>query len=368
MSDRVTIDHRLRSIAVDLWSSSSWESARFPITLSSQDWPAGRLGSLMSKILEMKNNAHEIYRVLKWLESHPSLESLQESYPRNWTTVENELAKAIESKDHARLNALMRPLEPLPISRRPKSNPSKREVQEIVGKLIRQRMSAIAIERFLKASLTDGKTRSVGWRDLFIYRRLFFTGDFRRKLVPAWAFRLLWPLVKQRNLLLPLAESHGIYCFYSRELVDELATLIGSGPCIEIAAGDGALTRFLKQAGVAISATDDHSWSGKVTYSNEVIKLDARRALKEFRPEVVICSWPPAKNSFEQFVFETESVQRYVVIGSRHKFASGNWPIYHSQKTFKMRMDVELSQLLLPPEFGGAVYVFDRAAPHSMHN
>lgn len=317
---------------------------------------------LLSKILEMKNNGQEIFRVLKWLESHPSLESLQERCPADWMIVEDELGRALESKDHARLNALMRPLDSLPIPPRPKSTPSRKEVQEIVGKLIRQRMSAIAIERFLKASLTDGKTRSVGWRDLFIYRRLFFTRDFRRKLVPTWAFRLLWPLVKQRNLLLPLAETHGIYCFYSRELVDALATLIGSSLCIEIAAGDGALTCFLKQAGVVISATDDHSWSGKVTYANEVAKLDARSALKEFRPEVVICSWPPAKNSFEQFVFETESVQRYIVIGSRHKFASGNWPIYHSQRAFKMRMDVELSQLLLPPEFGGAVYVFDRAA------
>jgi hypothetical protein len=318
-------------------------------------------------MLKMKNNAQEIFRVLKWLDSHPSLETLQHKYPNNWTTVENELGKAIESKDHARLNALMRPLDSFIIPPRPKTNPSKKEAQEIVGKLIRQRMSAIAIERFLKASLTDGKTQSVGRRDLFIYRRLFFTRDFRRKLVPTWAFRLLWPLVKQRNLLMPLAESHGIYCFYSRELVDELATLIGSALCVEIAAGDGALTRFLKEAGVVISATDDHSWSGKVTYANEVTKLDARSALKELRPEVVICSWPPAKNSFEQFVFETESVQRYIVIGSRHKFSSGNWPIYHSQKTFKMRMDVELSKLLLPLEFGGAVYVFDRAASHSTY-
>jgi PAS domain S-box-containing protein len=34
------------------------------------------------------------------------------------------------------------------------------------------------------------------------------------------------------------------------------------------------------------------------------------------------CSWPPPGNTFEKAVFETPSVERYVVIGSRHRFAA----------------------------------------------
>ena len=308
----------------------------------------------------MKNSAREISQTMKWLDTNPPLELLREKYPSDWEVVEHELAGAVQSKDHARLNGLLRPLDTAPLPLRQRSNPSKKEIQEIVGKLVRQRMSRIAIEHFLKASLTDGKSRHLGRWDLFIFRHLFFARNFSRKLVSNSLFRFLWPMVKHPNLLMPLAESHGIYCFYSKKLIKELATLIGSSRCLEIAAGDGALTRFLKDAGTTIAATDDHSWSGKVNYADDVLKLDARAALKDHKPEVVICSWPPAKNPFEQSVFEMDSVQRYIVIGSRHKFAFGNWPAYQAQRAFKMRMDIKLSALVLPQEFGGAVYVFDR--------
>jgi hypothetical protein len=36
--------------------------------------------------------------------------------------------------------------------------------------------------------------------------------------------------------------------------------LIGERECLEIAAGDGTLARFLEAEGVRITATDDHSW------------------------------------------------------------------------------------------------------------
>jgi 2-polyprenyl-3-methyl-5-hydroxy-6-metoxy-1,4-benzoquinol methylase len=47
---------------------------------------------------------------------------------------------------------------------------------------------------------------------------------------------------------------------YSRRLVEELSALIGERECLEIAAGDGTLARFLEAEGVRITATDDHSW------------------------------------------------------------------------------------------------------------
>ncbi len=297
---------------------------------------------------------------LKWLDTKPSLDALREKYPEDWVVVENELAGAIQDKDHDRLHGLLQPLlaaRPL-VRHRPALNT--KEMQETVTKMIRQRMTMLAIEQFLKATLTDGKVRHLGRWDLFILRRLFFTKDFRRKLVSNLLFRWLWPLVRQRNLLMPLAESHGIYCFFSKDFIIGLAALIGRRYCLEIAAGDGALSRFLADLGVDILPTDDFSWSNKITFSGETSRQDAQAALKEHKPTVVICSWPPAKNSFEHHVFATDSIRRYIVIGSRHKFAFGNWPIYQAQTSFTMRMDVHLSSLLLPLEFGGAVYVFDR--------
>jgi hypothetical protein len=159
---------------------------------------------------------------------------------------------------------------------------------------------------------------------------------------------------------MPLVQGKGIYCFYSRQLIEKLAEMIASRSCLEIAAGDGTLTRFLQAQGVQLTATDTHAWSSAVQYPEWVGKLGAREALATFSPEVVICSWPPAQNDFERHVFNTPGVQLYIVIGSRHRFAFGNWKDYQQQTTFDLQEDTQLSSLLLPPELESAVYVFRR--------
>ncbi len=307
-------------------------------------------------------HAHPL-RLVKWLEQDPSLEELQRRFPRDWEIVEDELAGAISDKDHGRLHALLKPLESFALPKTARNaRLSAQQAIELNGRLIRQRMSAIAVERFLKASFTTEKRLHLPFLDRFLIRRLFFTRDYRRKLVSNRLFKLLWPFVRQRNILLPLAESHGIYCFYSADLVGEIAALIGDRRAVEIAAGDGALTRFLQRRGASIKASDDYSWSGKISYPAEVLNSDAPTVLRQENPEVVLCSWPPAKNRFEEHIFRANSVQRYIVIGSEHRFAFGNWAAYRSQTLFRLRKDESLSALLLPGEFGGAVYVFDRIA------
>jgi hypothetical protein len=173
-------------------------------------------------------------------------------------------------------------------------------------------------------------------------------------------FRVLWPLARRPKLLSLEAEARGIYCFFSKDFVTALAALVASKQCIEIAAGDGVLARSLRGQGASVLASDDYSWAHKICYPEDVQKLDVKEALKRHAPEVVLCSWPPARNEFEQHVFKTKSVQRYVVIGSEHEFAFGNWRVYQANTGFTMRKDPRLSALLLPREFGGVVYVFDR--------
>jgi hypothetical protein len=60
-------------------------------------------------------------------------------------------------------------------------------------------------------------------------------------------------------------------------------------------------------------------------------------------------------------VFTTPSVELYVVIGSRHQFAAGNWRTYEEQDAFALEESLELSRLVLPPELDAAVYLFRRA-------
>jgi hypothetical protein len=111
-----------------------------------------------------------------------------------------------------------------------------------------------------------------------------------------------------------------------------------------------------------VTATDDYSWRD-VRFADTVVRQDARKALAAHRPQVVICSWPPAGNSFEHQVFKTRSVQLYIVIASRHRFASADWDAYEHQTDFAFSEDATLSRLVLPPELEAAVYVFRRKAP-----
>jgi hypothetical protein len=236
--------------------------------------------------------------------------------------------------------------------------------QSALPHLVRERMTHLALKETsvaLAARKTEGPVRLGLWSGTVIQRLLFEKG-LVRKPASMGAFRLLWPLVFDRKLLMPLVQPRGIYCFYSRQLVRALAALIGDRPCLELAAGDGTLARFLSSEGVSVTATDDASWSHAIAFPESVERLDAVAALRKYAPRAVVCSWPPAGNAFEKRVFETPSVELYVVIGSRHAFAAGDAAAYEQQTTFEARADAQLSAMVLPPELDPRVTVFRRRA------
>jgi hypothetical protein len=225
-------------------------------------------------------------------------------------------------------------------------------------------MAAAAMKKLTLAAatgVTKGRVRFNlinGW----LGQKLLFAHDLERKPVSLLWFRLIWPLVWQRRRLMPLVQPKGIYCFYSRRLIRELAGLIDGRPCLEIAAGDGTLSRFLADEGVQITATDDHSWDRNVTYPAAVERQDASTALRTHEPQVVICSWPPPANAFERDVFTTRSVQLYIVINAGLELGSGDWDGYRRQTAFDLVEEPALSRLVLPPELEAVVHVFRRRA------
>jgi hypothetical protein len=228
-------------------------------------------------------------------------------------------------------------------------------------------MVHLALKNSVLAAAAGGRTGKVrfNWLNGFVAQKLLFAHDLVRKPVSMSWFRLIWPLVWQKDLLMPLVEAKGIYCFYSKELIDALARLIDGRACLEIGAGDGTLSRFLADAGVAVTATDDYSWRHAVAYPEAVLKLDAGQALKRFRPRVAVCSWPPAGNGFERLVLADPGVELYIVIGSRHTFATGNWADYRAQTAFDLSEDEDLGRLVLPPELAGTVWLFRRRSAES---
>lgn len=311
----------------------------------------------------MKNEHPE--KMMKWLQSKPSLDELGAEFPELRETVRQELAEIVAEGASTGLPAYLKKMSQAERVLEKKyhgSRGDKKIAIALMQMVVRTRMAHLAVKQHLVAEATGIEKGKVRFNLLngYLAQKLLFNDGLERKPVSLFWFRLLWPLLWQRRLLMPLVQPEGIYCFYSRQLIDSLAELVGNRSCLEIAAGDGTLTRFLSGRGITITATDDYSWKHAVKYPGAVIKQDAREALREYAPEVVLCSWPPAGNTFEQQVFRSKSVQMYIVIGSRHTFAAGNWSDYRSQLAFDLEMDEKLSGLVLPPELDAAVYIFRR--------
>lgn len=294
-----------------------------------------------------------------------SLDALMEKYPDVWKEVGQRLVEAAATRQPAVIEDFVRSaLE----SARPhvqRVRTSKRNPEVVKAALphvIRARMAFLGAQRTLQAAAltaSGGRRRFGLWSGLLV-NRLFFAKGLERKPVSLRAFRWLWPWVTQKRLLMPLVQPRGIYAFYSRELIQSLARHIGEREALEIGAGDGCLSRFLRQAGTSIRATDDYSWKHVIRYPDDVEQLDAASALARYRPRVVLCSFPPPGNDFEKRVFATASVESYVIITTRHRFAAGDWQAYESQTDFELLREPELSRQVLPPEIDPLVLLFRR--------
>jgi hypothetical protein len=303
-----------------------------------------------------------------------TLDFLIERFPQEWEVVGGKLVAATASHRPEEIEAfvLRAREEAAPWQRRVrKSHKNPKVLASALPFLVRARMAFLAAQRTVQAAALGGSSGRVrfGLWSGFLVQRLFFSHGLVRKPVSLRAFRRWWPWVTQKRLLMPMVEPRGIYAFYSQELILTLAARIGERPCLEIAAGDGSLSRFLSEAGVHIRATDDQSWSHAIKFPQEVEKLEASQALARDQPKVVLCAFPPPHNTFEREVFRTTSVDLYIVLTTRHKFAAGDWAAYEGQTGFSWWADPALATLLLPPMIDPEVLVFERkpspAAPRT---
>jgi len=303
-------------------------------------------------------------RQLEFLDS-ASLDDLMERFPAEWETVGQALVAATASKRPEEIEAFVVGAREAAAPFRQRLNKSHKNPQVFASALpylVRARMAELAAKSVLQAAAlgaSGGRVRFGLWSG-FLVQRLFFSRGLVRKPVSLSAFRFWWRFVTQKRLLMPLVQPRGIYAFYSRELVLGLAARIGERPCLEIAAGDGTLTRFLSEAGTTVRAIDDQSWAHVIRYPEQVEKMDAAAALARYQPKVVLCSFPPPKNPFEQKILATPSVDLYLVLTTRHRFAAGDWSAYQSQSDFDWHADEGLARLLLPPEIDPQVLVFER--------
>ncbi len=243
-----------------------------------------------------------------------------------------------------------------------KSGFNEKTIRVFLPDIIKARIALHTLGQWTAAVSSTHVSKNVRFNfwDGTILQRLLFHQKFERKPVSLGLFRFFWPFITDKKILMPLVNQRGIYCFYSKPLIRALAQMMAGKTCLEIAAGDGTLTKFLQEAGVDCKATDDYSWSHYITYPAFVEKIEARAALQRDQPEIVICSWPVQGNAFEKMVFKTASVSLYIVIGTKNPLYAGDFAAYTDTEAFTMETDVKLSALVLPPSDGNAVYIFRR--------
>ncbi len=310
----------------------------------------------MDSVIHKKYNA---------IASSENVEELIREYPALWEDVNDGISDVLKTGVTDNLVAYMHSLDSswklweLKISRS-RNDPGL--IGRAVPALIKFKMTKFALDK-LYLSMSTGETSGkikFGFLNGYILNKLLFAHGLVRKPVNHGIFKVVWPFITQKKILMPLVSRKGIYCFYTKRFVTHLAGMIGERPCLEVGAGDGSLSLFLKERGVDITATDDYSWEKSIDYGTHVERLDAGKALEKYGPEVVICSWPPPGNRFESRIFEKRSVQLYIAIGSRHAFASGNRRVYGEQKFFSMASANGLSLLILPVENSNEVLLFTR--------
>jgi hypothetical protein len=228
---------------------------------------------------------------------------------------------------------------------------------------VKAQMTLLAIEQF--CDVMSGRAgvkprlRDVMVMNLLLLARLksghvFSTDGFDR--VWRWMRDPIWAASELQR--------QGVWSVPTQELAEKIAGLCQGRRVLEIGAGNGLLCHSLKSQGLEITAVDDESWSlgGKLIRARgaQVLTRDAVEALKEYSPDVVICSWAPVGNAFEREIFRTKSVHTYLAISSRHSFASGNWGAYQEQQTFNCSTSEPLNSLIRPIEIEQQLLIFRR--------
>lgn len=295
-----------------------------------------------------------------------TLNDWMKSHPREWQIARDAVLEVIETKNPKKIAEWEQKInrEQKNLAQQTHRGLPPHQAKNFGSKLIQLQIQNLLLNEYyqrLSHQHLEG-SRPLSFRDRWICNFLFFRQNLARKPVSLRWFKILWPFVQQKSRFLSLVYKSGIYCFFSKSLISRIVQITRGQSTLEIAAGDGSLSRMLNNSGAKCLATDDHSWTQQIKFPEDVENLDAAAALKKHRPIHVICCWPPPGNSFEREVFKTPSVEHYIVMTSRHEFACGDWAAYRSQNDFEMRVDDELSALLLPPEVDPCVLIFERKA------
>ena len=231
---------------------------------------------------------------------------------------------------------------------------------------VKAQMTLLAIDQF-----SDAMTGKIG-RKAPLQDRLVLSAGLlpflSRGTCPGLRrFDQLWSYLKDPLWAAGELQRQGFWSVPSQEFLRRMTEHFQGRPVLEIGAGRGLLTSGLKKMEVNVTGIDDFTWQQSRTTvkgASGLIKMaSAEEALRSFNPSVVICSWPPPDNNFEKIVFTTHSVDLYLAIVSKHRFAAGTSESYRQQQSFTCSTSEVLNRLLRPLELEQQVLIFRRKKP-----
>jgi hypothetical protein len=137
-----------------------------------------------------------------------------------------------------------------------------------------------------------------------------------------------------------LLGEYGIHQFWNQEyigcLAGEVKKRVGDELVLEVAAGDGMLSFWLRNYGVNIRATDSGAWYNYIKRRAPVEIIDAVSAIRKYKPRMVVASWLPAGESLDIEIFNTcaELNIPYIILIGEEDGACGS-PTFWDEKYWK---------------------------------
>lgn len=158
------------------------------------------------------------------------------------------------------------------------------------------------------------------------------TQFWKKTVLPSYEFVEL-KMREQEHDMFSFCHEERIFQLWNLEyiccLVDEILERVGKGLVLEVCAGDGQLTHWLKQRGVNILAADNFSWGKDSKTKNQiqaifpVERMEALEAIDFYKPEMVIVSWLPYGSDLDVKILKKQ-IPYFIVIGEGQYGCTGS--------------------------------------------
>ena len=294
------------------------------------------------------------------------LPELSRVEPEIWSDVMRGLSEVVEQKQFDRL-AVMANRAQSQIAQVLATNDgaSAKSSQDRLT-FIRAKMTLLAIEQFIAAFF--GGDSHPSFKDRLVMSGLLLPALERGQLLTQRTFDRRWSWVSHGACAASMIQKAGFWSIPTTELCRSIKNYTKDKDLLEVGAGRGLFVSGLRQCDVSVIGIDDHSWEQAATPIHSALphlrRLVARDALRQMKPKAVLSVWPPPGNIFERDIFATDSVEIYLAIVSKHRFASGNWADYQSASAqtgrFRCVISEPLNHLLRPIEAEQQLLVFRR--------